>query len=191
MTKRAKIEQHHPSDSLDTSPPSSTTASQNPHARQRLLTNEEDVWRENAWDHAPWTEEREAAALAIIERQHRESPHLNPNIPAKDTKQPGNVVDPEDLHRGSRQWNSFYDQHERMFFKDRQWLSGEFPELFELSMGEEEKVIFEIGCGVGNTLLPILKHYRDKGKEGEEQCCKVKLVGCDISESAINLLKVR
>lgn len=40
--------------------------------------------------------------------------------------------------------------------------------------------IFEIGCGVGNTIVPILKYNRNES---------LKVFGCDFSERAIEILK--
>jgi hypothetical protein len=89
----------------------------------------------------------------------------------------------EDRENGAdAYWDAFYSNHAHRFFKDRHWLPIEFPELFPCwedsplvsfshsqSHPEAEpqqdqqpghgisKVvrIFEIGCGVGNTLIPV------------------------------------
>lgn len=82
-------------------------------------------------------------------------------------------------------WDRFYNEHGNRFFKDRQWLFTEFPEL-EHSKNESSKTnesnfnVFELGCGVGNTILPILKSYNSP---------KAHIYGCDFSEKALELLK--
>lgn len=95
------------------------------------------------------------------------------------------------------------------FFKDRHWLFTEFPELAPINdasvpqrvYNEEkseqemleklslstspidptkERRIFEIGCGVGNTILPILKYSKEES---------LRIFGCDFSSNAINILQ--
>lgn len=79
-------------------------------------------------------------------------------------------------------WDAFYDIHENKFFKDRHWLFTEFPELAPDASSTEAHVtsIFEIGCGVGNTILPIAKHNIDPN---------LRIYGCDFSPKAINILE--
>lgn len=79
-------------------------------------------------------------------------------------------------------WDSFYDVHQNRFFKDRQWLFTEFPELKQTEKGDDSDVtrIFEIGCGVGNTILPILRYNNSE---------LLKVYGCDFSENAIDILQ--
>ena len=63
-------------------------------------------------------------------------------------------------------WNKFYSIHENKFFKDRNWLFTEFPELLgepskkadgQETTGDSKFHILEVGCGVGNTIFPIIR----------------------------------
>ena len=74
--------------------------------------------------------------------------------------------------------------HENKFFKDRHWLFTEFPELAppqtEDSVPQNPRSVFEIGCGVGNPILPILKYSTEQ---------ELKVYGGDFSPTAINILQ--
>ena len=67
-----------------------------------------------------------------------------------------------------QQWDKFYGIHQNRFFKDRHWLFTEFPELAEIKEGS----ILEVGCGVGNTVFPILETNTSPG---------LKVFCCDFS----------
>lgn len=78
-------------------------------------------------------------------------------------------------------WEAFYSIHQNKFFKDRNWLFTEFPELDVDKLSSESKTkILEIGCGAGNTIFPILQNISSKN---------IFLYGCDFSKSAIKLVK--
>eukprot|EP00126_Sphaerothecum_destruens_P003181 Sdes_comp16737_c0_seq1m6014 len=61
----------------------------------------------------------------------------------------------------AKNWDLFYKRNATRFFKDRHWTTQEFSELLgETSHLEEKdakKVIFEVGCGVGNCLYPLFE----------------------------------
>lgn len=70
--------------------------------------------------------------------------------------------------------------HDNKFFKDRHWLFTEFSELAPTVSSGGPRSIFEIGCGVGNTILPILKYSTEQG---------LRVFGGDFSPTAINILQ--
>ncbi|XP_028062000.1 uncharacterized protein LOC114265379 isoform X2 [Camellia sinensis] len=73
-------------------------------------------------------------------------------------------------------WDVFYKRHQDRFFKDRHYLDKEWGHYFS---GAKRKVILEVGCGVGNTIFPLISMYPD-----------VFIHACDFSPRAINLVKV-
>ncbi len=72
-----------------------------------------------------------------------------------------------------KNWNLFYKRNKDNFFKDRHWTTREFEVLLQ----KDSYVLFEMGCGVGNFLLPLL-----------ESCPNATFIGCDVSSKAIELL---
>ncbi|KAI8871334.1 methyltransferase [Ramicandelaber brevisporus] len=134
----------------------------------RLLTDQSDVFTHNAWDSVEMTPEALADAEEKIAKQ-REKP-----VPA-------DMAEEYNASPGLF-WDRFYESHDNRFFKDRHWLRVEFPELFALCRGEEEKEeekeseaskddvvrIFEIGCGAGNTIFPLLAELRGESAEDAE-----------------------
>lgn len=74
-----------------------------------------------------------------------------------------------------KSWNLFYRRNQTRFFKDRHWTHREFPLLLTCDS------VFEIGCGVGNFILPLLHEERKDDRN-------FKAFSCDFSCEAIKLL---
>ncbi|KIH46163.1 hypothetical protein ANCDUO_23786, partial [Ancylostoma duodenale] len=81
----------------------------------RYLTDETRVWEHNAWDNVDWSEEMEQHARQVVETQK--------------TQAVGDSKAKKLLDEPAKQWDAFYSQHNNNFFKDRNWLLKEFPEL--------------------------------------------------------------
>lgn len=92
-----------------------------------------------------------------------------------------------------KHWDLFYKRNSTHFFKDRHWITREFPELLQtitelgsrLSDSTQQQqtkkrlVLLEAGCGVGNTVFPVL-----------EDNSNLFIHACDFSPRAIDLVKV-
>ncbi|XP_055911741.1 tRNA N(3)-methylcytidine methyltransferase Mettl2 isoform X2 [Eupeodes corollae] len=144
----------------------STESDSRPQFGNRFLTKEDDVFTHNAWDNVEWDAEQEAQALAAVQK----------NSTQKMTTEDQNKFENE----ADKFWDSFYDIHQNRFFKDRHWLFTEFPELAPKEGCTEARQIFELGCGVGNTILPILKYSQEPN---------LKVYGCDFSAKAIDIFR--
>lgn len=115
-------------------------------------------------DDVEWDEEQENQARDKV-------------IANSEVKFPSEVIEKYE-NEADKFWDAFYDIHTNRFFKDRHWLFTEFPEL-AVNDGES-RTIFEIGCGVGNTIFPILQNTKNKG---------LRVYGGDFSSKAIEILK--
>ncbi|GME75356.1 unnamed protein product [Ambrosiozyma monospora] len=135
---------------------------------QRYLTDESKVFEFNAWDNVSWDSEQVSQFQTQIELQQQ-------NAVSDFDKKQFNA-------NPSKYWNIFYKNNKRNFFKDRKWLQIEFPAIFELTKPDSpaNSTILEIGCGVGNTMFPIMEANQNPG---------LTVHGCDYSKVAIDLIK--
>ncbi|GAB4823086.1 hypothetical protein N2152v2_010132 [Parachlorella kessleri] len=72
----------------------------------------------------------------------------------------------------SRYWDLFYRRNEDRFFRDRHYFDREFPELLSA------QTVLEVGCGVGNTIFPLL-----------ELNPTAFIYACDFAPSAVALVR--
>ncbi|XP_041978993.1 methyltransferase-like protein isoform X2 [Aricia agestis] len=161
-----------------------------PQFGNRLLENVDEVFKHNAWDNVQWNEEQERTAAEKVEQNC---------IVTFSEERLKDLEENADKH-----WDAFYNIHQNRFFKDRHWLFTEFPELAPDNTSAPIRVhpesdnstnvnvdnqnfkagtkrtIFEIGCGVGNTIFPILQYSQDEN---------LFIYGCDFSSKAISIMK--
>jgi len=142
----------------------------------RYLTDETKVFEHNAWDNVEWNSE--------IEEDAHQKIKLNSNVTMTESEM-------EKYDKEADQfWNKFYCQHQNKFFKDRNWLFTEFNELSpqgvstndlpDSDSNSPEMKIFEVGCGAGNTVFPILQANIDPN---------LFVYCCDFAESAVEIVK--
>lgn len=80
--------------------------------------------------------------------------------------------------QAAKYWDLFYKRNETRFFKDRHWTIREFSELLGDDNCDSQRVLFEVGCGVGNFIFPII-----------EEKLNLKIFACDLSLRAIEIIK--
>lgn len=98
---------------------------------KQQATVEEAFWQEDEW-----TEEDTLEAEQILKESQERC-----NVPANQYSRPP-----------CKDWDEFYENHRTNFFNDRHYLRKAFPEEFATP-----STLVEIGCGVGNAILPLLK----------------------------------
>ena len=76
-----------------------------------------------------------------------------------------------------KNWDLFYKRNETRFFRDRHWTIREFEQLVDLA-GENNKTLFEVGCGVGNFVFPLL-----------EIEARLFIYACDFSPRAVEFVQ--
>ncbi|MGH0126997.1 UNVERIFIED_CONTAM: hypothetical protein FKN15_071420 [Acipenser sinensis] len=115
----------------------------------RILTDPKKVFEHNMWDHVQWShQEKEDARKKAIENSCVQ-------IPLEER-------DKYDKEAG-KYWDEFYKTHQNKFFKDRNWLFFEFPEL--LSHRREGFGVEEGQC---NVAVPSNKYDKEAGKYWDE-----------------------
>ncbi|KJZ75547.1 hypothetical protein HIM_05010 [Hirsutella minnesotensis 3608] len=133
----------------------------------RYLTEEDDVFEFNAWDHV----ETDDAYKEYAERQFE----MQRQAPVSDFDKNRFNSDP------AKWWNLFYKNNAANFFKNRKWLQQEFPILAEVTKEDAgPKVVLEIGAGAGNTAFPVLANNSNP---------LLKIHACDFSKTAVEVMR--
>lgn len=134
----------------------------------RYLEEGDDVFEFNAWDHVETDESyREFSELQY--QKQREAP-VSDFDKSRFNSNP------------SKWWNLFYANNRTNFFKNRKWLTQEFPVLSTLTTpSSPPSLILEVGAGAGNTAFPILAINQNP---------HLKLHACDFSAKAVDLIRL-
>lgn len=179
--------------------------------RKTRIRNENlDAERVAPWVADEWTVQDEQAASTILEDQREQC-----RITDKDYKTKKFRIN------DTMAWNRFYQSHQSNFFKDRHYFVKEFPHEFPLSHVDETKrteddastsspppytsattnpkvqqrCLVEIGCGVGNSMLPLLGSDGSSDESTNRtvlnavQPTQWTVYGFDLSSTAIDILR--
>uniref|UniRef100_G3SRS9 Methyltransferase 8, tRNA N3-cytidine n=1 Tax=Loxodonta africana TaxID=9785 RepID=G3SRS9_LOXAF len=93
----------------------------------RILTDPTKVFEHNMWDHMQWSKEEEEAARKKVE----ENSAVRVLLKEQEIH----------FHFSALKYRSiFYKIHKNKFFKDRNWLLREFPEILPVDQKTTEKV---------------------------------------------------
>jgi methyltransferase-like protein 6 len=137
------------------------------------------------WEEDDWTPEDEAEAIRILQESRARCSILTRNGSLQSTT---SRVEKEDEFA----WNRFYSRHQTNFFKDRHYLPKAFPQEFATAststsatpVKKIERTLVEIGCGVGNAMLPLLEEDSD-----DTVGVRWTVHGLDLSKVAIDYLQ--
>eukprot|EP01125_Pyxidicula_operculata_P004418 TRINITY_DN1677_c0_g1_i7.p2 TRINITY_DN1677_c0_g1~~TRINITY_DN1677_c0_g1_i7.p2 ORF type:complete len:177 (+),score=33.17 TRINITY_DN1677_c0_g1_i7:827-1357(+) len=133
-----------------------------------LAKIEDEIDTSTTWELVEWDQAREEAARKMLENE---------------TSSISDEVKEKYEDEAAAQWDAFYTRNKQKFFKNRSYISKEYKDLsgdgsYKTKDGSQP-VVLEIGCGVGNTLFPLLELNKDKYFHV-----------FDCSQSAIEILKV-
>nr|XP_048281710.1 mRNA N(3)-methylcytidine methyltransferase METTL8 isoform X1 [Myodes glareolus]XP_048281711.1 mRNA N(3)-methylcytidine methyltransferase METTL8 isoform X1 [Myodes glareolus]XP_048281712.1 mRNA N(3)-methylcytidine methyltransferase METTL8 isoform X1 [Myodes glareolus] len=92
----------------------------------RILTDPAKVFEHNMWDHMQWSEEEEDAVRKQVEENS--ATRVAPEEQVKFERD------------ANRYWDTFYQTHKNKFFKNRNWLLREFPEILPVDKNSKEEV---------------------------------------------------
>jgi len=86
------------------------------------------------------------------------------------------------MNHAGKYWHDFYKRNTTNFYKDRHYLHIVFPELAPISeesvKSDQPILMLEVGCGVGNAVLPLV-----------EVNPSLQVFAVDFAKSAIDILR--
>ncbi|KAF4610696.1 hypothetical protein D9613_007109 [Agrocybe pediades] len=133
----------------------------------RFLTDEADVWSQNAWDHVPPPDDQFETIIKSLTKQK-----LNPVSPEEKAKV---------NEKPAKHWDNFYKMNASNFFRNRKWLHNEFPELVAATKADAGPVLItEVGCGAGNSVFPLLSANQNE---------QLQIKAYDYSSHAVKLVQ--
>jgi len=132
---------------------------------EELVTvDDAEVDISTTWEMVEWDTVREEVAKKMLESETLLVDPVNREKYEKETAQ---------------MWDAFYSTNKQKFFKNRSYISKEVLEVSgEGSIACSNPIVMEVGCGVGNTLFPLLTANPDKF-----------FYAFDCSPTAVELLK--
>nr|XP_046261211.1 mRNA N(3)-methylcytidine methyltransferase METTL8 isoform X2 [Scatophagus argus] len=158
----------------------------------RILTNPDDIFKHNMWDHVQWTEEeKENARLKAEENSCIQIPLNEQGVKSQDTNrclgdQQAKYSLPTGYDTETRLWqhNGLTHCHRNTDTSDHPGAALEKDEA-DIQMtpfpGQHASFrILEVGCGVGNSVFPISNSIKEMDAF---------LYCCDFSPCAIQLVK--
>ncbi|VEU36014.1 unnamed protein product [Pseudo-nitzschia multistriata] len=145
------------------------------------------IFSSQPWQEDTWTAADDENARLILEN-HIEKCSISTMLKSSGSSL---IDEGEDANA----WDQFYSNHGNRFFKDRHYFEKAFPEEFPSSSaatnsststtrddGMGRRALVEIGCGVGNAILPLLE-------VGDSEGYWDIVHGLDISREAIQILR--
>ena len=145
------------------------------------------------WKEDTWTSVDEENAEHIL-KEHIEKCTISTMLKSDEKSTHAEMED-------ANAWDQFYSNHGNRFFKDRHYFEKAFPEEFPSSSANQpqftttnsttsasnecdvtQRTLVEIGCGVGNAILPMLEVGESEGNWDV-------IHGLDISSEAIQILR--
>ncbi|XP_030343399.1 mRNA N(3)-methylcytidine methyltransferase METTL8 isoform X2 [Strigops habroptila] len=178
--RKSKMQQRHQSSRRPTAPLGS-----------RILTDPSKVFEHNMWDHMQWSQEEEenakekAAENSLVKVQWEDQDKYE--------------------REASKYWNEFYKTHKNNFFKDRNWLFLEFPEILpekrrerlktEERSSEHTKINSTNSFSHKNEMFEEGEKYLKRSYEGGSTSVRGDVyhksqVGCGAGNSVFPILKV-